>query len=62
MACSSTAQSAALRAIGPTWSRLAANSNAPCRLTRPQLGFSPLTPLAAQGQRIDPPVSEASAP
>ena len=32
------------------------------RLTRPQVGFNPVTPLAADGQRIEPPVSEASAP
>lgn len=28
----------------------------------PQVGFNPVTPLAADGQRIEPPVSDASAP
>jgi hypothetical protein len=35
---------------------------APKRLTRPHVGFSPVSPLAPQGQRIDPPVSDANAP
>lgn len=62
MAPSNTPASTALRASVPTWSSEAASSNTPCRLTRPQLGFSPVTPLAAAGQRIDPPVSEPIEP
>ena len=49
--------SAADRLSGPMWSRLGARGNTPCRLTRPQVGFSPVTPLADAGKRIDPPVS-----
>ena len=34
----------------------------PWRLTRPAVGFSPTTPLQADGSRTEPPVSEPSAP
>jgi hypothetical protein len=50
-------QSSALRHIGPRWSSDAASSNAPKRDTRPQVGLSPVTPQAADGKRIEPPVS-----
>ena len=33
----------------------------PWRETRPQVGLSPVTPLAEDGRRIDPPVSEPRA-
>lgn len=56
------ASSAALRAITPTWSRLHANSKTPKRLPRPEVGLLPVRPVAAHGQRIDPPVSEAGEP
>ena len=36
--------------------------NTPCRLTRPQVGLSPVTAQASEGNRIDPPVSEPSEP
>src|SRR5215470_5250769 len=35
---------------------------APARLTRPYVGLSPTMPQHAAGSRIDPPVSEPSAP
>ena len=62
MAPSRMPASMALRAMVPTWSSDAASSAAPWRLTRPHVGFSPVRPFAADGQRIDPPVSEASEP
>ncbi|MCY1457007.1 hypothetical protein D9M71_742640 [compost metagenome] len=57
MVDSMNSASRALRVIGPIWSRLAASLKAPWRLTRPQVGFRPVRPLAAQGKRIEPPVS-----
>ena len=54
--------SAELRHIGPMWSSDAASSKQPKRETRPQVGFNPVTPFAAEGNRIDPPVSEPSEP
>ncbi|MNK96140.1 hypothetical protein D3C87_1164070 [compost metagenome] len=62
MAASIAPASAALRVIGPMWSSEAASSKAPWRLTRPHVGFRPVMPLAADGKRIDPPVSVPSAP
>src|SRR5699024_11969819 len=62
MAESMIAASRALRVMGPRWSRLGARSKIPARLTRPQVGFMPVTPFAPDGRRIDPPVSEPSAP
>ncbi|MNS98583.1 hypothetical protein D3C72_1329540 [compost metagenome] len=56
-----TAASCALRAMTPMWSNDAASSRVPCRLTRPQVGLMPVRPVAAQGQRMDPPVSDAVA-
>ena len=56
------AASVALRHIGPMWSSEAASSKQPKRETRPQVGFNPVLPLAADGKRIDPPVSEPSEP
>jgi hypothetical protein len=34
----------------------------PCLDTRPHVGLRPVTPLAADGRRIDPPVSEPREP
>ena len=48
--------------MGPTWSSEAASSKTPCRLTRPQPGFSPVRPVTELGMRIEPPVSEAMLP
>src|SRR5438477_9235954 len=56
------AASAALRHIGPMWSSDAASSKQPKRETRPHVGLMPVTPFAADGKRIDPPVSEPSEP
>src|ERR1700735_232626 len=57
MALSSTAQSAALRAIGPTLSSDEANAIMPYRDTRPYVGLIPTMPLNDAGWRIEPPVS-----
>jgi len=34
----------------------------PYRLTRPQVGLTPVSPLQAEGKRIEPPVSEPRLP
>src|SRR3546814_15585590 len=52
-----SAASSTVRACGPPWSGLAASVATPVGLTRPNVGLIPTTPLAALGQRIDPPVS-----
>ena len=57
-----TPVSVALRHIGPMWSSEAASSKQPKRETRPQVGFKPVLPLAAEGKRIEPPVSDPSEP
>ena len=56
-----SAQSAAVRAIGPTWSSVHASDMTPSRGTRPYVGLSPVTPQSEAGIRIDPPVSVPSA-
>src|SRR5262249_11119115 len=56
------AQSATLRAKGPTWSSDDAYAMTPKRLTRPYDGFIPTTPEHAAGCRIEPPVSVPSEP
>src|SRR5436189_852221 len=56
-----SAQSSAVRAIGPTVSSVNESGIALARLTRPLVGFSPVTPQKCAGMRIDPPVSEPSA-
>ena len=62
IAWSMSAASRVLRVIGPTWSSDSASARTPKRLTRPQVGLSPTMPLAADGKRIDPPVSLPSDP
>src|SRR5690349_2497496 len=62
MAASTIAASVALRHIGPMWSSDAASSKQPWRETRPQVGFRPVLPFAAEGKRIEPPVSDPSDP
>jgi len=56
-ACSINAQSSAVHAIGPIWSRLNAAGATPARLTRPYVGLMPAMPQSAAGPRIEPPVS-----
>src|SRR5215467_6384269 len=58
---SSSAQSSALRASGPTVSSDCDSGIAPAREMRPQVTFSPVTPQKCAGMRIEPPVSEPSA-
>src|SRR3954465_15244011 len=54
-------QSSALRASGPPVSSVNDSGIALARLTRPLVGFSPVTPQKCAGMRIEPPVSEPSA-
>src|SRR6266850_3667224 len=61
MASSTSAQSSALRAIGPILSRVHDSAIAPCRLTSPYVGRRPVTPQYAEGVPIEPDVSEPSA-
>src|SRR5213076_3235194 len=58
---SSSAQSSAVCASGPTVSSDCDNGIAPARLTRPTVVFNPVTPQKCAGIRIEPPVSEPSA-
>src|SRR5690349_16981785 len=57
MAARTSAQSATERAMGPILSILQARAIAPWRLTRPNVGRSPVTPHCVQGETIDPQVS-----
>src|SRR5471032_309290 len=50
-----------LRANGPTQLSVDSLGTTPRRETRPNVGFSPITPQQAAGPRIDPPVSVPSA-
>ncbi len=49
------------RANGPTQSSVVTAGATPSRETRPNVGFSPITPQQAAGPRIEPPVSVPSA-
>ena len=55
------AQSRTVRASGPITSSDHDIGMVPKRLTRPRVGLMPTTPLAAAGQRMEPPVSEPRA-
>src|SRR5437016_4737878 len=55
------AQSSAVRASGPTVSSVNDSGMQLARLTRPLVGFKPVTPQKCAGMRIEPPVSEPSA-
>src|SRR5688572_32347972 len=61
IASSTTAQSSALRAIGPILSSVHESAIAPCRLTSPYVGRRPVTPQYADGVPMEPDVSEPSA-
>ena len=41
---------------------MSASGNTPYRLTRPHVGFNPVIPFAADGSRMEPPVSDPSVP
>ena len=60
MAWKVMAQSSAERDMGPTVSIDHDTPATPRRLTRPQVGLSPVSPLQVAGMRVDPPVSSAS--
>src|SRR5438309_8838891 len=62
MAFNIKAQSSAVRVSGPTVSSEGDIGKTPNLLTRPNVGFSPTTPLTDAGTRIDPPVSVPIAP
>src|SRR5882672_1600201 len=61
IASRTTAQSSAVRAIGPSLSSVHESAIAPLRETRPYVGRSPVTPQYADGVPIDPDVSEPMA-
>src|SRR5437762_10839675 len=61
MAAAISPQSSAVRASGPTVSSVNESGIALARLTRPLVGFNPVTPQKCAGIRIEPPVSEPSA-
>ena len=54
-------QSATVRAIGPTVSKLGASGKTPSTETAPSAGLRPTTPQAPAGSRTEPPVSVPSA-
>src|SRR5262247_853610 len=56
------AASATVRASGPAWSSDQLCGTTPSRLTRPKVGLRPTRLHTAAGMRIDPPVSDPSAP
>ena len=49
-----------MRAIGPIVSSESESAKTPERLVRPQVTLRPVTPQAADGKRIEPPVSVPS--
>src|SRR4051812_17502968 len=58
IASNTSAQSSALRHIGPSLSVVHERAIAPARETRPKLGRKPATPLVRAGDVMDPLVSE----
>ena len=58
MTASASAQSATLRAMGPTESSVQDSGKAPSVGTRWRLGLKPTMPQSAAGTRVEPPVSE----
>src|SRR5204862_3377915 len=60
VAASTTPQSSAVWARGPSLSIVALSVIAPWRLTRPNVGRRPVTPQNAAGYWIDPQVSDPS--
>ena len=48
--------------MGPVWSSVHDSGTTPARLQRPYVGLRPAMPQSAAGPRIEPPVSEPSAP
>src|SRR5262245_32266662 len=57
IAPSTIAQSSTLLHIGPSLSSVQPAAITPWRLTRPNVGRSPMTPQRIDGERIEPPVS-----
>ena len=56
-----SAHSETVRAIGPTVSKLGERGKQPSTGTSPNVGRRPTVPQKAEGQRIDPAVSDPSA-
>src|SRR3954465_12332383 len=61
MVSKTSAQSSALRQIGPSLSIVQERAIAPVRGTRPKVGRNPLRPQKREGDVIDPFVSEPMA-
>ena len=57
MASSTSAQSSALRQIGPSLSIVHESAMAPVRGTRPKVGLSPVVPQRVEGDEMEPRVS-----
>ena len=57
MASNTSAQSSTLRQIGPILSMLQERAMAPARLTRPNVGRSPVLPHRVEGETMEPQVS-----
>src|SRR5215469_12643238 len=57
IACKTAAQSSTLRQMGPILSIVQQSAIAPYRLTRPNVGLSPVTPQVEEGDTIEPRVS-----
>src|SRR5258708_29625289 len=60
MACSTSAQSSAVRQMGPGLSMVQLKPIAPYRLTRPYVGRRPTTPHVVEGEIMEPSVSVPS--
>ena len=64
IASNKSRRSSTVRAIGPTWSRLGANGESPCKsyIEIILVGFIPATPQNDAGRVIEPPVWVPIAP
>src|SRR5579862_746020 len=61
IACNTSAQSSAERAIGPSLSIVQLRAIAPVRGTNPKVGRSPVTPQRVDGEEMEPSVSDPMA-
>src|SRR5215469_7638599 len=61
MALRTMAQSSTARQMGPSLSMVQERAMAPVRGTRPKVGRRPVVPQRAEGEEIDPSVSEPMA-
>src|SRR5580698_9450528 len=56
-----SAQSSAVRPMGPSLSMVQLNAIAPVRGTKPKVGRSPVTPQRVEGEEMEPSVSDPMA-